>query len=61
MAAGESATIARHGTPIARRVPVGPVADRQRRAEAIARIIELGKRHALGGLDWKALRDEGRM
>lgn len=60
VAGGETVTITRHGTPVARLVPVAPVADRQKRAEAIRRIIELSKRHTLGGLDWKALRDEGR-
>lgn len=57
---GESITITRHGAPVARLVPVEAVPDRRRRAAAIARIKEIGKRHTLGGLDLKALRDEGR-
>jgi prevent-host-death family protein len=57
---GESITITRHDKPVARLVPVAPATDRRRRAEAIAQIKEIGKRHTLGGLDWKALRDEGR-
>lgn len=57
---GESITITRHGTPVARLVPVEPVPDRRRRAEAIARLKVFAKRHTLGDLDWKALRDDGR-
>lgn len=60
VARGESITITRRGAPVARLVPATAPADRQRRAEAIARIKELARRHTLGGLDWKALRDEGR-
>jgi prevent-host-death family protein len=61
VAGGESVTITRHGTPVARLVPVGPVADREKRAEAIRRIKELAKRNTLGGLSLKELIEEGRM
>lgn len=61
VAGGESVTITRHGTPVARLVPVAPVADRQKRREAIRRIKALAKRNSLGGLDLKALIEEGRM
>jgi len=57
---GESITITRHGRPVARLVPVEAAPDRRRRAEAVARIKEIGRRHTLGGLSLKALRDQGR-
>jgi prevent-host-death family protein len=60
VAKGESITITRHGTPVARLVPVQPGADRARVREAIARLQEFGRHHSLGGLDWRELRDEGR-
>jgi prevent-host-death family protein len=57
---GESITITRHGKPVARLVPVREASDRNRRGEAIARLKGFAKGRTLGGLDWKALRDEGR-
>ena len=60
VAQGETITITRHGTAVARLVPVAAAPDRARRAEAIARLKALAQRHTLGGLDWKALRDEGK-
>ncbi|HEY5607677.1 MAG TPA: type II toxin-antitoxin system prevent-host-death family antitoxin [Alphaproteobacteria bacterium] len=60
VAKGETITITKHGHPIAKLVPVTAVANQQRRAEAVARLKEFAKRHSLGGLDWKALRDEGK-
>lgn len=60
VAKGETIVITRHGAAVARLVPVGKAADRSRRLEAVARIKALAGRHTLGGLDWKALRDEGR-
>jgi prevent-host-death family protein len=60
VAKGETITITKHGHPVARLVPVATTGDENRRAEAIAKIKEIGKRHTLGGLDWKALRDEGK-
>jgi prevent-host-death family protein len=61
VAQGESITITRHGTAVARLVPVESAPDRASRARAIARIKEIGQRNSLGGLDWKAVRDEGRL
>lgn len=60
VARGETITITRRGVPVARLVPVAATPDRRRREETIERIKALAKRHTLGGLDWKALRDEGR-
>ena len=60
VAKGECITITRHGTPVARLMPVQPATDQARAREAIAQLKEFGKRHSLGGLDWKELRDEGR-
>lgn len=57
---GESITITRHGVPIARLVPVAPALDQAKRAAAIGRLKALAQRYTLGGLDLKALRDEGR-
>jgi prevent-host-death family protein len=57
---GETITITRHGKPVARLVPANDEAARARRVEAAAQLREFAKRHTLGGLDWKALRDEGK-
>ncbi|HVA15544.1 MAG TPA: type II toxin-antitoxin system prevent-host-death family antitoxin [Stellaceae bacterium] len=60
VAAGEAITITRHGTPVARLVPVKPTPSRERRREAVEGLKAFAKKHTLGGLEWKALRDEGR-
>jgi prevent-host-death family protein len=56
---GEEVLITRHGRAIARLVPAA-VADRAQVDEAIARLKAMRTGSSLGGLDWKALRDEGR-
>jgi prevent-host-death family protein len=56
---GERVTITRHGKPVALLVPVEPGVDLERRAAAIDKLKVFAKGHKLG-LDWKALRDEGR-
>lgn len=61
VARGEVITITRHGAPVARLVPVSPVSGRDRKAEAAKRLKAFARRHRLGRLSWKALRDEGRM
>jgi len=61
VAAGETITITRHGTPVAKLVPVNAEADRKKRADAVERMKEFGRRHALGKIDIKALIEEGRM
>jgi prevent-host-death family protein len=58
VARGESFTITRHGTPIARLVPVAEE-DRARRVAAIERLKSFGKGRRLG-MDWLELRDTGR-
>jgi prevent-host-death family protein len=57
--AGEQITITRHGTPIARLVPVKPASSRQIR-ETIAKLKEFSKGQRLGGLNVKDLINEGR-
>jgi prevent-host-death family protein len=59
VAAGEQITITRHGTPIARLVPVRPSNRRQIR-ETIARLKEFSKGQTLAGLKVKDLINEGR-
>lgn len=56
---GERVTITRHGVPVATLAPVGEP-DRQRVAEAIRRIKELGKSKSLGGLTIREMIEEGR-
>ena len=57
--AGEEVVITRHGKPVARLVGVRD-ADRKRLDESFERLKEIRKGSSLGGLSWKALRDEGR-
>jgi len=59
VAGGEEVVITKHGKPIARLVGAGKF-DRQRADEAFERLKELRRGTTLGGLSWKALRDEGR-
>jgi len=57
--AGEHITITRHGTPIARLVPVQPTGPDQV-GGAIAKVKQFGKGQTLGGLKVKDLINEGR-
>jgi prevent-host-death family protein len=59
VAAGEEVVITKHGKPIAKLVSVTAV-DRARVDDAVAQLRRLRKGTTLGGLSWKALRDEGR-
>ncbi len=59
MAAGEQITITRHGTPIARLVPVKPPNSLQIR-EVIAKLKRFSKGQTLGGLKAKDLINAGR-
>ncbi|MGE0200020.1 MAG: type II toxin-antitoxin system Phd/YefM family antitoxin [Candidatus Melainabacteria bacterium] len=59
VAQGAQITITKHGQPIARLIPIKG-GKKSTAAEAIEKIIELSKGNSLEGLDWKALRDEGR-
>jgi prevent-host-death family protein len=60
---GETIIVTRHGKPVAKIGPVDEEAKRLRRreaAEAMERWLSRPNPPTLGGLDWKALRDEGR-
>ena len=61
VAAGEQEqiTITRHGTPIARLVPVRPSNSRQIR-ETVAKLKEFSRGQTLGGLKVKDLINKGR-
>lgn len=58
VAAGEQIMITRHGTPIARLVPVEPTASQHIR-ETIARLKEFSRGQRLDGLTIKDLIDRG--
>ncbi|HVA46217.1 MAG TPA: type II toxin-antitoxin system prevent-host-death family antitoxin [Pirellulales bacterium] len=60
VASGEEITITRHGTPVARLVPVTKKATVEERRAAIARIQKLSQGLTLGGLKIKDLIEEGR-
>jgi prevent-host-death family protein len=59
VAAGEEVIITKHGKPVARLVGARE-ADRARINEAFEKLKALRRGTTLGGLSWKALRDEGR-
>ena len=58
--AGEEITITKHGTPIAKLVPVRKETSQQERVAAIKRIQKLAIGLSLGGLKVKDLISEGR-
>ncbi len=57
---GEEVTITRHGSPVAKLVPVRNVATREDRVAAIRRWRESSKGLMLAGLSVRDLIDEGR-
>ena len=59
VAAGEQITITRHGTPVARLVPVMPGGAQEIR-ETIAKLKQFSKGRTLGGLKTKDLVNQGR-
>lgn len=59
VARGEQVVITRHGRPVARLIPEH-VAERSGIDKAIAALKAARRGVTLNGLDWKALRDEGR-
>jgi len=59
VAGGEEVVITKHGKPVARLVSAVHI-DRARVSEAFEKLKALRKGTTLGGLSWKALRDEGR-
>lgn len=60
VASGEEITITKHGTPVARLVPVKKQPTIEERRAAIARWKELSKGLSLGGLKIRDLVNEGR-
>lgn len=56
---GEQIIITKHGHPVARLVPAAKI-DHEQVRQAIKGLKEFNKRHSLGKLDWKKLRDQGR-
>lgn len=58
--AGQEITITRHGSPIAKLVPVAKKATASERAAAIQRIRTLGKNLSLSGLTIRGLLEQGR-
>ena len=58
--AGEEFTITKHGSPVAKLVPVRKKASAEERAAAIKRIQALGSSLSLGGLKVRDLIAEGR-
>jgi len=60
VAGGEEITITRHGTPVARLIPIRPTASAESRREAILAMRELAGRNRLDGLQIKDLIAEGR-
>ena len=59
VAKGEEIIITRHGTPVAKLVPVTQPNKRDIRA-VVERFKEIRKILTLSGISWKELRDEGR-
>lgn len=57
---GEEVTITRHGSPVAKLVPVKQAVTRKARAAAIRQWRQTSKRLKLGGLKVRDLIDEGR-
>ena len=57
---GQAVTITRHGTPVAKIVPVQKTATVEERRAAISRWRETSKNITLGGLKIRDLRNEGR-
>lgn len=60
VAAGEEITITRHGSPVARLIPVLPTNSIESRREAILKMRELASRNRLRGLRIRELINEGR-
>ncbi|HEX4075778.1 MAG TPA: type II toxin-antitoxin system prevent-host-death family antitoxin [Candidatus Acidoferrales bacterium] len=58
--AGEEIVITRHGSPVAKLVPITKETTAEERTAAIARIQRLGASLSLGGLKVKDLIAEGR-
>lgn len=61
VARGESITITRHGSPVARLVPAAPAGGTADKSEIVARFRAFAQRHRIGRPGLKALRNEGRL
>ena len=59
VANGEEIVITKHGKPVARLIGAAS-ADREGARDAFDKLRSLRKTTTLGGISWKALRDEGR-
>ena len=59
VAAGEEVLITKHGKPIARLIGAAAT-DQTKIDEVVGRLKQLRTGTTLGGLAWRALRDEGR-
>lgn len=57
---GEQIIITKHGHPVAKLVPIDTTTTQEAIHDTIQHIKDFAKSNKLGGLDWKALRDEGR-
>lgn len=57
--AGEEVVITRHGKPVARLIPETQ-AQKAKSSDLLLEMKRLREGVTLGGLSWKALRDEGR-
>ena len=60
VAGGEEFTITRHGSPVAKLIPVKKQSTVEERRMAIERMREIAERTSLGGLKIKDLINEGR-
>jgi prevent-host-death family protein len=60
VACGEEFTITRHGSPVAKLIPVKKQSTHEERRMAIERMREIAERTSLGGLKIKDLINEGR-
>jgi prevent-host-death family protein len=60
VAGGEEFTITRHGSPVAKLIPVKKLSTLEERRMAIERMREIAERTSLGGLKIKDLINEGR-
>lgn len=56
---GEQIIITKHGHPVAKLVPIH-ITTQEVIHDTIQRLKDFAKSNKLDGLDWKALRDEGR-
>lgn len=56
---GERVVITKHGRPVARIIPITDTSNLSKN-EVVEKLKAFNKKHTLGDLDWKTLRDAGR-